>query len=66
MPGQDYIVFFAVLVAALYAGRIFLQQFGLGKKPEKEDCAHCAPGKKSGHKPVQVFTRGSKPESGRS
>ncbi|MGH7494038.1 MAG: hypothetical protein ACREOO_16805 [bacterium] len=57
MNWQEFIVFAIVLVAAIYAGRTFWQQFSFGKKPEHKHCDQCGPGKKASHHPLQSFTR---------
>jgi hypothetical protein len=59
MNWQELSVLAIVLAAAIYAGRVFLQQFGFGKKPEQGHCTQCDPAQKASDKPLQTFTKKS-------
>ena len=55
MDWQTILVILIVVAAAIYAGRVFLQQFSPARKSGPEECAHCGPHENAGHKPVQIL-----------
>ncbi len=57
MDWQELAVFALALAAAFYAGRVFLQQFGAGKKTKEEHCAHCGPDKTAQHGPLHFLKK---------
>ncbi len=59
MNWQELTVFALVLLAAIYAGRIFVQQFGMDKKSKEESCTHCTPRENKNHQPLQIFKKKS-------
>ena len=59
MQWQELTVLAISLAAAVYAVRVFLRQFDIGKKPEQEHCAQCGPGEKTGRKTVRILSRKS-------